>query len=141
MAIHGINHVTLQVRNLDIAEGFYVGVLGLKRVGSRSTMRFYSSGLHAHELALMENPAIECSKETGFVHLCFNVESEAALHELHRRCVTNGISTSGGVNHIIMHSFYTRDPDGYSIELGIDRPRQEWEHDSRAFIVDKPLLW
>ncbi len=140
MAIRGINHVTLRVRNLDIAEGFYVGVLGLQRVGARSTMRFYSSGQYAHELALMEDTAFRHTEGEGLVHLCFNVESETALRELYLRCRTNGLRASGGVDHIIMHSFYVIDPDGYTIELGVDRPRQEWEHDSRAFAVDRALV-
>lgn len=53
MHIDGINHITLRVCDLYLSEQFYTQVLGLKRVGQRPHMRFYSSGRFAHELALM----------------------------------------------------------------------------------------
>ena len=137
--IQGINHLTLKVRNLEVAERFYMGILGLKRVGSRPSMRFYSSGRNAHELALVESPSFLHQNNEGLMHLCFNVDNEEALRTLHQQCLATGIRVSEGVDHSIMHSFYMHDPDGYTIELGVDRPRQEWEHKSSAFATDRQL--
>ncbi len=139
MAINGINHASLRVRNLDVSEHFYIEVLGLKRVGTRGIMRFYSSGRYAHELALVEDPDFQNRDEEGLLHLCFNVESEEALRGLYQRCRAAGVPVSGGVDHVVMHAFYSLDPDGYVVELGVDRPRQEWEHNSNAFASDRPL--
>lgn len=139
MAINGINHASLRVRNLDVSEHFYTEVLGLKRVGTRGVMRFYSSGRYAHELALVEDPDFRNRYEEGLLHLCFNVGSEEALRGLYRRCRAAGVPVSGGVDHVVMHAFYSLDPDGYVVELGVDRPRQEWEHNSNAFASDRPL--
>ncbi len=139
MAINGINHASLRVRNLDVSERFYTEVLGLTRVGSRESMRFYSSGRYAHELALVEDPDFRNRDEEGLLHLCFNVESEDALRGLYRRCRAAGVPVSGGVDHLVMRSFYLRDPDGYTIELGVDRPKHEREDNARAFAWDRPL--
>lgn len=139
MAIHGINHITLRVQNLEVAENFYVGVLGLKRVGQRTRMRFYSSGQHAHELALVEDPSFRHGNNQGLLHFCFNVSSETVLRELYQHCLTTGVHVSDGVNHVVMHSFYLRDPDGYTIEIGVDQPTHEWENNRNAFIADGPL--
>lgn len=139
MYIDGINHVTLKVRDLNLSEDFYTKVLGLKQVGQRPHMRFFSSGRHAHELALLHAPGYQHSGNSGLVHLCFNVPSESSLRALYKHCQTLGIPTSDGVDHTIMHSFYLRDPDAYIIEIGVDRPVGEWELNSQAFAKDYSL--
>jgi catechol 2,3-dioxygenase-like lactoylglutathione lyase family enzyme len=69
MALNGLNHITLQVRDLDRAEAFYCGLLGLQRVGTRGDfMRFYSSGRQIHELALMADPAFT-TPGPGLAHI------------------------------------------------------------------------
>lgn len=135
MSISGINHITLRTRNLDESEVFYTKVLGLKRVGQREHMRFYSSGGYAHELALLLDPKYQRSSNDGLMHVCFNVESEAGFQSLFNQCEAQGL-TSSGVNHVIMHSFYLRDPDGHVVEIGIDRPSHEWENKPNPFAED-----
>lgn len=139
MTISGINHVTLLVRDLELSHSFYTNVLGLKRVGQRTHMYFYSSGRFIHELALMHYPTFQNNNSNGLVHLCFNVPDEQSLSELYQQYQSSGIQTSGGVNHIIMHSFYMSDPDGYIIEIGMDRPEHEWANHDRPFEEDRPL--
>lgn len=139
MYIYGINHVTLQVRDLAMSDYFYTEVLGLRRVGQRPNMHFYSSGRFAHELALIQVPEFVRSADDGLVHLCFNVPTEEALYALYRHCQALKVLTSGGVDHTVMHSFYLRDPDGYIIEMGTDRPAREWEHHAHPFAKDRPL--
>ncbi len=50
--LHGINHMALPVRNLEVSDRFYRGILGLCLVGERPGMKFYTAGLHHHDLAL-----------------------------------------------------------------------------------------
>lgn len=139
MTVNGINHVTLRVRDLDRAEHFYTGVLGLKRVGERPGMRFYSSGRFAHELALIRDPGFQPVGASGLAHVCFNVADEDRLRALYRHCLALGWPVGDGVDHRVMHSFYLRDPDGYVIELGTDRPIEEWADDPQAFAEDREL--
>lgn len=139
MFIDGINHVTLKVRDLERSDRFYSDVLGLKRVGGRLGMRFYSSGRFAHELALLQDPDYALATDQGLLHLCFNTPDEDRLRALHRRCRTLGVPTTDGVDHTIMHSFYLRDPDGYVIEIGVDRSAEEWSGQPHAFARDRPL--
>lgn len=54
MALQGINHLALKVRNLKISDNFYREILGLQRVGERSKMWFYHAGGYSHDLALVE---------------------------------------------------------------------------------------
>jgi catechol 2,3-dioxygenase len=140
MKIDGINHVTLRVHNLDEAEAFYAGVLGLKRVGERAHMHFYSSGRFAHELALVHEPYSGVRENSELAHICFNLTNEESLFALHERCQTAGYATSNLISHIVMHSFYVRDPSGNLIELGVDRPAEEWRHHPQPFAEDHLLL-
>ena len=65
----GINHLVLNVRNLEESHRFWTEVIGLQQVGELKPapgrpnppkMRFYSGagqgGTHHHDIALMENP-------------------------------------------------------------------------------------
>ncbi len=137
----GINHITLRVKSLKRAESFYSGVLGLKKVGQRIGIHFYSSGHYNHELALIEDPNITLSKiqQSGLAHIAFNLEDEQSLKVLYQILIDSEYPVSNGVNHNISHSFYTRDMDGYTIELTTDCDRKEWEQEPYAFEWDKPL--
>ncbi len=42
----------------------------------------------------------------------------------------------GVVDHTIMRSFYVRDPDFHTIELGVDVPQSEWAHLADPFSRD-----
>lgn len=139
MAIKGINHITLRTRNLKKAEAFYTKVLGLKKVGERPNMHFYSSGQFNHELALIEDPFESNYRKSVLAHLCFNLSDETSLYKLYKHCQKMNQITSELINHTIMHSFYLRSPDGYTIEIGVDRPRSEWIDHPHPFDGDTLL--
>jgi catechol 2,3-dioxygenase len=128
MLVKGINHVVLKVRNLEASDRFYRELVGLKVVGNRGRMRFYSAGTHAHDFAIMEvgADAPTPSRATGLFHFCFDVANEEDLRQLYARLKKAGVSVSGGVDHNIMHSFYTHDPDGHVVEFGVDVPEKDW---------------
>jgi len=140
MSINGINHVALRVRDLDQAEAFYAGLLGLKRVGERPGMRFYSSGRFAHELALVQVPGLEITANSGLAHVCFNLDDEADLYALHDRSVALGFAPSELVDHRVTHAFYLQDPSGNLVELGVERPAEEWRSLAEPFARDYRLV-
>jgi catechol 2,3-dioxygenase len=143
MLLRGINHAVLKVRSLDASDQFYREVLGMERVGERGRMWFYTAGAHHHDLALVEVGAgatVPGPRHTGLFHLCFDVADANALRELHTRMKQAGVRVSEGVDHGIMRSFYTQDPDGNMIEFGFDVPQSEWKHEQpyasdRAFEI------
>ena len=144
MALRGINHIVLKVRDLHISDRFYQGLLGMRLVGERPGMWFYSAGAHHHDLALVEVGAqapMPPAQAIGVFHICFDVSDEKALAEIYKRCEeTPDIKILGTVDHTMTRSFYMADPDGYIIELGVDVPREEWEHLSDPFEQDRPYL-
>lgn len=142
MLVRGINHVVLKVQNLEASDRFYREIIGLEPVGSRGRMRFYSAGAHTHDFGIVEVGQVapthlsDASLATGLFHFCFDVASEADLKALYARLRGAGVAVSGGVDHNIMHSFYTHDPDGHVIEFGVDVPKKQWTGDD-AWAEDK----
>ena len=141
MLIRGINHITLKVRDLPASDRFYREILGLRPVGKRPGMLFYSAGAHHHDLALLQvgpGAASPASHQTGLAHFCLDVVDEAALITLYRKCLDAGIVISGGVSHTVMHAFYALDPDGHVVELGVDTAAETWGDSLNPYAADKP---
>lgn len=122
--LHGINHIALPVRSLDISDRFYRGILGLRAVGERPGMKFYTAGLHHHDLALMETGAL--FPVSGFSHFCLDVEDEQSLAAIYACCRAAGARILEPVDHTVMRAFYLVDPDDHIVELGVDVPKSEW---------------
>jgi catechol 2,3-dioxygenase len=137
LAIRGINHIVLRVRDLEAADAFYRGVLGLEKVGDRGRMWFYSTGVHHHDLALMEARTFAASGHGALFHFCLDVSDESALAEIYERCWTSGAHILGTADHTIMRSFYVSDPDGNVVKLGVDVPRENWGTGD-PFAADRP---
>lgn len=139
MALQGINHIVLKVRNLEASDRFYQEILGMQKVAERPGMWFYHAGKHHHDLALVEvgdRAIAPQTQATGLFHICFNVSDEQALAELHNRYKSAGVTILGTVDHTIMRSFYVLDPDRNVIELGVDVPQAEWAHIPAPFSRD-----
>jgi catechol 2,3-dioxygenase len=134
----GINHITLRVQDLDRSNKFYSDLLGLTKIGERTGMHFYSSGQYNHELALVGDATFmgADSMSDGLVHIAFNVKDKKALSALNEKLLKADYPISDGINHTISHSFYTRDPDGYVIELTTDCERSKWQNNLQAFDND-----
>jgi catechol-2,3-dioxygenase len=64
------------------------------------------------------------------------VTDEKDLKRLYEKLKTAGCPMSGGVDHVITHSFYVHDPDGYQVEITWDRPAADWQDNAAAFEQD-----
>ena len=149
----GINHLVLNVRNLEESHKFWTEVVGMQQVGelkpapSRPNpprMRFYSgtgtSGTHHHDMALVENPSLpEPPLEWSMVgmpmainHIAITYPNrEAWLLQL-AYLQAKGVKFDRRVEHGMTHSLYIHDPNGYGVELLYDLPREIWERDIDA---------
>jgi catechol 2,3-dioxygenase-like lactoylglutathione lyase family enzyme len=114
MPIRGVNHVTLAVRNLDRALGFYVGVLGC-RLRAQWTRGAY---LEVGPLWLcLELDARAGAGQVDDSHIAFSVDP-AGFTDLQR-----AIRDSGAViwkeNRSEGASLYFQDPDGRKLEIHV----------------------
>jgi catechol 2,3-dioxygenase len=148
----GINHLVLNVRNLEESHAFWTEIMGFKQVGelrprpdrpNPPRMRFYSgdhSGkMQHHDLALMEMPnlpppsAWSMSNSTvALNHVAITLPSREAWLRQIAFLQSKGVTFHRRINHGMTHSVYISDPNGYGIEVLYELPREVWEGDIDA---------
>jgi catechol 2,3-dioxygenase len=148
----GINHLVLNVRNLEESHAFWTEIMGFKQVGelhprperpNPPKMRFYSgdhSGkLNHHDLALVEMPNLPpppawdmFNSPMAINHVAIALpDRETWLQQL-AFLQSKGVKFQRRVNHGMTHSLYITDPNGYGIEVLYELPREVWEGDIDA---------
>jgi len=142
----GLNHVVLNVRDIEESHRFWTEMLGFRQVGEvppglggvrRGTMRFYSGErdgrLHHHDIALVDTPDLARSEGPGPIgHVAIALpDRESWLRQL-AFLQGRGVAFERRVEHGMTHSVYIRDPNGYSVELLYELPRAVWEGDINA---------
>jgi catechol 2,3-dioxygenase len=148
----GINHVVLNVRDLEVSHRFWTEVMGFTCVAElkqkpdrpRPKMRFYSGrdasgGVTHHDLALAEVPPAAAGPgpeawslmpgRPGLNHVAVAwPDRESWLKQL-AFLRDKGVPFLRRINHGMTHSVYIADPDGHGIEVLYELPREVWEHD------------
>jgi catechol 2,3-dioxygenase len=152
----GINHLVLNVRDIEESHKFWTEIVGLTQVGELHPkpgrplppkMRFYSANhdgkLTHHDIALVESPNVPPATEwvlsdgrVAINHVALTMPNREAwlqqLKFLHGR----GVKFNWRVNHGVTHSVYINDPNGYGVEFLYELPREMWEND-----IDGAINW
>lgn len=150
MGVTELGHVVLYVENAERSARFYRDVLGWHQIipeegAPVGGMAAFSGGRTHHELLLIEvGPGaapIPAGRRVGMYHFGLRVgDNDADLKAALDRVVASGASVLGTSDHTVTHSLYIADPDGNEVELYIDVPGVDWEHDSRLIAAPiKPL--
>ena len=141
-----VNHLVLNVRDIEVSHRFYTEVLGFEQCGDLThtmTMRFYrGSPSHHHDLALVQigDPSSEAEPErwsmeprrVGVNHIAIAYpDRESWLDQLHH-LKAHGVEFIVRGNHGMTHSAYIADPDGYGIEVLYNLPEEVWGGDVDA---------
>jgi catechol 2,3-dioxygenase len=143
----GLNHLVLNVRDLEESHRFWTEIIGFTQVGELHAtptrpnppkMRFYS-GDHGggrkshHDLALVENRDLPAPPAACAVnHIAIALPSREAWLEQLAFLQQQGVKFDRRVEHGMTHSLYIHDPNGYGIELLYELPRDVWEGDIEA---------
>ena len=152
----GINHLVLNVRNLEVSHRFWTEILGFHCVAElkstperkRPKMRFYS-GVDAdgrvthHDIALAEVPPAELNggapepwdlmpHRIGLNHVAIAWPDRDSWLRQIAFLQSRGVPFHRRVNHGMTHSVYISDPDGHGIEVLYELPREVWEADIDA---------
>jgi len=149
----GLNHLVLNVRNLEESHKFWTEILGFKQVGelkaspqrpNPAKMRFYSGdhngNMNHHDVALVENTALPApppesstnEMPTAIGHIAISLANrESWLRQL-EYLQGRGVKFNRRIEHGMTHSLYINDPNGYGIELLYELPREVWEGDIDA---------
>ena len=148
----GINHLVLNVRNLEESHAFWTEIMGFQQVGelhprpdrpNPPKMRFYSgdhSGeLNHHDLALVEMPNLPpppawdmFNSPMAINHVAIALPNREAWLKQVAFLQSRGVTFHRRINHGMTHSVYITDPNGYGIEVLYELPREVWEDDIDA---------
>jgi catechol-2,3-dioxygenase len=148
----GINHMVLNVRNLEVSHRFWTDIMGFRCVAElkpipgrqRPKMRFYS-GLDAkgdvthHDLALAEIPETNAGGapeqwslmpgRVGLNHVAIAWPDRDSWLKQIAYLRSKSVPFLRRVNHGMTHSVYIADPDGHGIEVLYELPREVWQGD------------
>ncbi len=141
-----VNHLVLNVRDIEVSHHFYTEVLGFEQCGELThtmTMRFYRGDpSHHHDLALVQiadpdsAPPPErwsmAPQRVGVNHIAIAYpDRESFLAQL-RHLKAHGVEFIVRGNHGMTHSAYIADPDGYGLEVLYNVPEEVWNGDVDA---------
>ncbi len=154
MRPRGLNHLVLNVRDLEESHRFWTEILGFTQVGELHVtqerpnppkMRFYSGDhgggqLNHHDIALVENRALPAppadwqmfGMPVAVNHIAIALPSREAWLAQLEYLQEKGVKFDRRVEHGMTHSLYIHDPNGYGIELLYELPRKVWEGDIDA---------
>lgn len=131
MAIKGLNHAVLYVRNLERSVKFYQEVLGFQEVarmnGRMAFLRTQGSENH-HDLGLMalgDRAPSAPAGSVGLYHLAWQVETIEDLAEA-AEILQQHQAFRGSSHHGASLSLYGADPDGNEFEIMWLIPKAEW---------------
>ena len=143
MAILGINHAVLYVRDARRSAAFYEDVLGFTRViedpGGRFAFLRAPASVNHHDLAFFTigNAAApsEAGRSTvGLYHLAWAVPTMDELAEMRTKLQSVG-ALVGESDHGVNKSLYAHDPDGLEFEVTFVVPPQYWGTEEHEAIV------
>jgi catechol-2,3-dioxygenase len=150
MGVTELGHVVLYVENAERSARFYRDVLGWHQiipeegtpVGATAA---FSGGRTHHELLLIEvGPGatpIPAGRRIGMYHFGLRVgDTDADLKAALDRVVASGATVLGASDHTVTHSVYIADPDGNEVELYVDVPGVDWQHDPRLIAAPVKAL-
>jgi catechol 2,3-dioxygenase-like lactoylglutathione lyase family enzyme len=135
IGIKGLLEAAIYVEDLDRAEGFYAGLLGLEKIlrvdGRHVFFRCGQAVLLCFIAQKTQEPPpqgalpVPTHGATGPGHICFAVEGDD-LDDIVSRCATHGIEIEADFHWPNgARSVYMRDPAGNSVEFA--EPKL-WEH-------------
>ena len=139
----GINHLVINVRDIEESHKFWTEILGFKQVGvskrRNGKMRFYS-GDHGgadepsrHRAVREPEPAEAarrnwaCSTQPVAInHIAIMMPNREAWLKQLALLRGKGVKFHRRVNHGMTHSLYISDPNGYGVEVLYELPREVW---------------
>ena len=126
----GLNHIVLNVRDIDAAHRFWTECLGFRHVGTSRrapdvapdrAMRFYSGELDGklrhHDIALVERTGLPGGRPPGAQPCRHRLSHARRLGAPDRLPHGARLALHRRVDRGVTHSIHFNDPDGNEIEL------------------------
>lgn len=148
MAISGLNHAVLYVRNATRTVRFYEDVLDFVVLeadpGGKWAFMNAPGSHNDHDIAFFSigdraGPPTAGGQTVGLYHLAWEVATMEDLATAFR-ALTEAGALSGASDHGVSKSLYGRDPDGNEFEILWSVPREAWgEYEKQAVVLPLDL--
>ncbi len=145
----GVNHLVLNVRDMEESHHFWSDLLGFKQVGKLKpredgvpsmNMQFYSGvidDVNHHDLALVEMDGLQEPPEEWSMfqsslavnHIAITYPDREGWLEQVQFLKDQGVKMNLRVDHGMTHSVYINDPNGYGVEVLYELPEEVWKDD------------
>jgi len=144
----GVNHLVLNVHDMEESHHFWCDMLGFKHVGTLKNleggpalmnMRFYSGvtdDASHHDVALVEREGLPEREPWDMVsgvgavnHIAITYPDRESWLEQLQFLKDNDVPMNLRMDHGMTHSMYINDPNGYGVEVLYDLPPEVWRHD------------
>src|SRR5713226_1803282 len=122
-APRGINHLVLNVRNLEASHRFWTEIIGFRCVAEVQEPE--ANGGDREKWDLMPG-------RTGINHVAIAWPDRESWLKQVAFLQSKGVPFHRRTNHGMTHSVYISDPDGHGIEVLYELPREVWEKDIDA---------
>jgi catechol 2,3-dioxygenase len=138
-----VGAVRLQVADIERSLRFYRDLIGLALLdasGERAALGAHGAGTVL--LELVEQPGVRAVPRRGLLglyHFALLLPSRQALGRFVRQQLALG-TPFGAADHSFSEATYLVDPDGLTIEVYADRPRESWQVRAGEYVaVSDPL--
>ncbi len=132
-----IGRVSLAVSNLARSLAFYSRVIGLAILRHDHTFaQLGEPGSGNVLLELQELPEvtpITRRARLGLYHTAFLLPTRKDLSSFVRHLAAQKIEFGAG-DHVVSEALYLTDPDGLTVEVCADRPREDWQFEGREIV-------
>jgi catechol 2,3-dioxygenase len=147
-----LQHLAINVRDIEASHRFYTDVLGFEHCGTLETppqlkgidMRFCRGDeSRHHDFAIVQAPDPSpfpkadtewemFANRIGINHIAICYPSREAFLARLEHLRRKGVPFRMRGNHGMTHSLYVSDPDGNGIEILYNVPKEAWEKDVNA---------
>jgi catechol 2,3-dioxygenase len=123
-----LNHMGINVYDVDKMEAFYTSVMGLivtdRGIGQtfKAQLVFMSCNPYNHHQVVLASGRDPQSVTSTINQLSFKIENLEQLREMYRRVRDSGVEGIRPLNHGNSWSLYFFDPEGNNVEIYCDSP-------------------
>jgi catechol 2,3-dioxygenase len=123
-----IQDIHLSISHVQQSMDFYCTGLGLTKKDELNKTIILGNDHNASLVYLRINPKARPRPQgtTGLYHVAFRFSTRADLASIFRNMLNMGIQFDGFADHGVCEALYLTDPNGISVELYADKPRDQW---------------
>ncbi|MBD8067377.1 VOC family protein [Bacillus sp. PS06] len=137
-----ISQVALIVEDFERSLKFYQDIIGFKVLEKKKNKAILTVD-GSTPLLTIEQPRDVTPKQvrtTGLYHYALLLSERSDLAKILLHLLESGYPLQGASDHLVSEAIYLADPDGFGIEIYVDRPASTWVWSGSDVVMDTKRL-